>query len=158
MDPHEGLTGIRTPVPKQPILNVLWPQRLAEEGIRAKIDHARRQIIAGSPIGIHLPYFFERKGRQDFRCDSHGCSPRLECVLDDGLGPADALVSLNGSDVEANHPPSAIADRRSAGPAASRPTLLTMPKGGKRPPGSVLLVCCGRFGWSKETRSVCLSS
>jgi len=56
---------------KEPIRDVFRIRRLAEEGIRAKIDHAGRQIIASSPIGIHRPQLFGRKGHHTFRCASH---------------------------------------------------------------------------------------
>ncbi len=54
MNPNQGLAGIGTPVAKQPILDVLRLERLAQQGIGAEIDHAGRKIIAGSPVGIYL--------------------------------------------------------------------------------------------------------
>jgi hypothetical protein len=51
---------------EQTVLDVFRLQGLAEQGVRAKIDHARRKIIAGSPVSIHLPEFFGRERGQDF--------------------------------------------------------------------------------------------
>jgi hypothetical protein len=45
---------------EEAILDVLRLERFAEEGIRAKIDHARRQIIASAPIGIYPAQLFGR--------------------------------------------------------------------------------------------------
>jgi len=56
---------------KKAIFKVLRLQRLAQQRIGAKIDHARRQIIAGSPVRIDLPQFFRRKRCQDFSCVGH---------------------------------------------------------------------------------------
>jgi hypothetical protein len=62
VNPNQGLTGIRSPMAQKPVLDVFRFQRFAQEGIRAKINHACRKIIAGSPIRMHLAQFFGRKG------------------------------------------------------------------------------------------------
>src|SRR6202521_4892794 len=53
--PDQGLARIGTPMTQEPILDVLRPQRLAEKRVPAKINHAHRQIVASSPVGVDLP-------------------------------------------------------------------------------------------------------
>jgi hypothetical protein len=43
------------------MLEVLRLERLAEQGIGAKINHSGREIIAGLPIGMHVSQLFGRK-------------------------------------------------------------------------------------------------
>src|SRR4029077_16943114 len=78
--PDQGLARLGSPMTKKPILDVLRLQRLTEKRVPAKINHAHRQIVASSPVGINLPQLFRRKRRQDFACASHRCSPRLNCA------------------------------------------------------------------------------
>jgi hypothetical protein len=72
--PYQGLAGIRTPMAEKPVLDVLGFQWFSKQRIRAKIDHSRREIIAGSPVGVHLAEFFRGKG-SNFTCASHQISP-----------------------------------------------------------------------------------
>src|ERR1022692_2426579 len=51
---------------KEPIFDVLRFQRLAEKWVRAKIDHARRQVIASSPVSIDPLQLFGGQWSQDF--------------------------------------------------------------------------------------------
>ena len=39
-------------------------ERLAQQRIRAQIDHADRQVIARAPVGVDLAQFFGRKRRR----------------------------------------------------------------------------------------------
>src|SRR2546428_2491613 len=80
---------------KEPILDVLRLQRFAQKRIRAKIDHARGQIVAGAPVRIRFSQFIGRKRRWDFSCAGHGCSPGIQSA---GVALRDALYSLNCSD------------------------------------------------------------
>jgi hypothetical protein len=57
MDPDKRLAGIGTPVAEKAILDVLGLERLAEERIGAKIDHAGGKIVASAPVGVHLGEF-----------------------------------------------------------------------------------------------------
>ena len=61
MHPRKRLPRVRTPVPQQPVLDVLRLQRLPQQRILPQIKHARAQIVAGPPVRIHLPQFFGRK-------------------------------------------------------------------------------------------------
>src|SRR6202041_4205063 len=70
MNPNQRLAGIGSPVTKKPILDVFPLQRFTQKRIRAQVDHACRQIIASSPVGMNLPQFFGRKGSQ-FSGNSH---------------------------------------------------------------------------------------
>ena len=44
-------------MPEQPVLDVLRLEGLFEQGIVLKIDHAERQVFAGSPVGIDVLQF-----------------------------------------------------------------------------------------------------
>src|SRR5580692_4118847 len=70
MNPNQRLAGIGSPVTKEPILDVFPLQWLTQKRICAQVDHACRQIIASSPVGMHLPQFLRRKGRH-FSRNSH---------------------------------------------------------------------------------------
>jgi hypothetical protein len=41
-------------MPEQPVLDVLGLERLFEQRISLKIDHAEREVFAGSPVSIDL--------------------------------------------------------------------------------------------------------
>ena len=41
-------------MPEQPVLDVLRLEGLFEQRIVLKIDHAERQVFAGSPVGLDL--------------------------------------------------------------------------------------------------------
>lgn len=71
VDPNQGLARIGAPMTQEPILDVLRLQRLAEKRVPAKINHAHRQIVASSPVGVDLPQLFGRKRRLNFGCASH---------------------------------------------------------------------------------------
>ena len=53
---------------EQTLLDVLGPQRLAQQRILTQIQHADAQIIAGAPVGVHLAQFVgrERLAGSDF--------------------------------------------------------------------------------------------
>src|SRR5262249_10061758 len=46
--------GTRAPVPKQAVLYVLRLQGLLQERIGLQINHAERQVVARSPVGMGL--------------------------------------------------------------------------------------------------------
>ena len=77
VNPHQGLAGIRTPVPEQPVLDVFALERLAKQRIRPKINHSRRQVIASPPIGIHFSKLIGRERGRDFRFFSHDVLQKL---------------------------------------------------------------------------------
>ena len=54
VNPGKCLPRIGTPVTEQAILEVLGQQRLAQQWIVAQVNHARAEIVAGTPIGIHI--------------------------------------------------------------------------------------------------------
>jgi hypothetical protein len=56
---------------EETVLDMLRLQRLSEQGVRAKINHARRQIIASSPVCVDLPQLFGPKGSQNLSGASH---------------------------------------------------------------------------------------
>src|SRR5271168_1753366 len=89
---------------KQPILDVFWLERFAEQGVRPKINHSRREIIASSPVSIRHPQLFGRKGSQFFGFASHKCSPGIETALyiRASSRPMFCLISLNFSAEEEN--------------------------------------------------------
>ena len=57
MDVDECQAGARSPMAEQPLLDVLRLERLAQQRIVLQIDHAERQVVAGSPIGIGFAQF-----------------------------------------------------------------------------------------------------
>jgi hypothetical protein len=54
------------------ILDVLGLERFAEQRVGAKIDHARREIITGAPVGVNLLQFLRRERVREFSWVSHG--------------------------------------------------------------------------------------
>ena len=61
VNPGERLSGIRTPVPQQTLLEMLRTQDCFEERIVTQVDHAGAKIIASMPIRIDLSYFIRTK-------------------------------------------------------------------------------------------------
>ncbi len=41
-------------MPQQAILDMLRPQRFPQQGVVPQVNHAHRQVIAGSPVGMEL--------------------------------------------------------------------------------------------------------
>ncbi len=58
MHPCEGLAGIGAPVAEQAVLDVLRLERLSHKRVLREIDHADAEVVAGSPIGVHLVQLF----------------------------------------------------------------------------------------------------
>ncbi len=52
MDPDERQRRARAPVAEQPRLHVLDLHRLSEQRVVLQVDHADRQVVAGTPIGV----------------------------------------------------------------------------------------------------------
>ena len=50
----EAEPGRRAPVPEQARLDVLGPERLAQERIVLKVDLADRQVVRGAPVGVEV--------------------------------------------------------------------------------------------------------
>ena len=48
----ERQAGARSPVSEQPVLDVLGLEGFFQQRIVLQIDHAERQVVAGSPIGV----------------------------------------------------------------------------------------------------------
>ena len=44
--------GRRAPVPEQPRLDVLGPQRFAQQRVVEQIDLADREVVRGAPVGV----------------------------------------------------------------------------------------------------------
>jgi hypothetical protein len=44
----------RSPVAKQTRLDVLEPQRFAQQWVGKQIDLTNRQVVGGTPVGVHL--------------------------------------------------------------------------------------------------------
>ena len=51
---HERQAGARAPVAEEPLLDVRFLEGLAQQRIVEQIDHARREIVAGAPVGVDL--------------------------------------------------------------------------------------------------------
>jgi hypothetical protein len=88
-------------VTQQPVLDVLRLQGIAQQRVRAKIDHTHRQVIASPPIGIGLPQLFARKGHHNLSWANH------ENILRNALThycvePHHLTYRLNISDAEGN--------------------------------------------------------
>jgi len=62
VNPNECLPGIRTPMPQQPIFEVLRPQRLLEQRVIMKVNHSRTKVVTSPPICVHFAEFFRGKG------------------------------------------------------------------------------------------------
>ena len=54
----QTLSGIGSPMSEQPVLKVFRAKRGSEQRIVAEINHSCTQVVAGPPIGVHLPQFF----------------------------------------------------------------------------------------------------
>jgi hypothetical protein len=52
MDVRERQSGARPPMAQKPVLDVLGLERLFQKRIILKIDHAERQVVTCSPIGV----------------------------------------------------------------------------------------------------------
>ncbi|MNW11177.1 hypothetical protein D3C71_2085650 [compost metagenome] len=63
--------GRRAPMPEQPRLDVLGPQRLAQKRIVEQVDLPDRQIIGGPPIAVNEGKF------AGVECLRAGCLDRL---------------------------------------------------------------------------------
>ena len=55
MDVDEAQTGRGAPVAEQPRLDVLRPQRLAQQRVLLQVDLADRQVVRGLPVAVHVP-------------------------------------------------------------------------------------------------------
>ena len=60
VDVDEIQPGSRAPVPEQPRLDVLQPQRLFQQRIVEEVDLADRQIIGGAPPCVDQPQLLAR--------------------------------------------------------------------------------------------------
>src|ERR1700729_3579 len=88
MNPNQRLAGIGSPVTKKPILDVFPLQRFTQKRICAEIDHACRQIIASSPVGMNLPQFFGWKGCYFIRNSHQAFSDKIR------FGPRSNILTL----------------------------------------------------------------
>ena len=52
MGPDEGLARAGAPVAQQPVLDVLRPQRLPQQGVGLQVNHAHRQVVGGPPPAV----------------------------------------------------------------------------------------------------------
>src|SRR4029434_7329565 len=50
-----------SPVPQEALLDVLRFQGLAKQSSTAQVDHAGGQIVAGTPVGVHLAELLSRQ-------------------------------------------------------------------------------------------------
>jgi hypothetical protein len=57
MDVSKAQPWTGAPVAEQPLFDVLQFQRFPQQWICAQIDHPRRQVIAGPPVGVDLVEF-----------------------------------------------------------------------------------------------------
>src|SRR5215467_1675261 len=54
MDVNKGQARTGSPVSQQATLNVFALQRLFQEGIVLKVDHAQHQVVTSAPVGVRL--------------------------------------------------------------------------------------------------------
>src|SRR5208283_722821 len=66
MDPHQALAGIGAPMTKEPLLQLSWPEGLAQERIVLEIKLPDREIIAGAPVSVDQVKFIGIQGRSRF--------------------------------------------------------------------------------------------
>lgn len=59
---HEGETGARSPVAKLAVLDVLGAQRLGQQRVLAKVDHAEAEVVAGAPPDLDAAEFVRAEG------------------------------------------------------------------------------------------------
>ena len=78
VDPDKGLPGIRAPVSKKAMLDVLCLEGLFEQRVFQQVEHADAEVVAGPPVGIDLAVFF---GRENFRGGKVGGSQDTNLVL-----------------------------------------------------------------------------
>jgi hypothetical protein len=69
MHPGKALARVRSPMAKQPVLDVLGLEWFPQEGVVAQIQHAGGEIIARPPLGIH---FSDLIGGQRLKMGRHG--------------------------------------------------------------------------------------
>ena len=55
VDVGEGESRARAPVAEQTLLDVLWLQRLSEQGVVLEVDHSYGQVVARPPVGVDRP-------------------------------------------------------------------------------------------------------
>ncbi|OIQ88722.1 hypothetical protein GALL_293760 [mine drainage metagenome] len=67
-----------SPVPEQAALDVFGLQGLFEQGIVAQVDHACRQVVAGTPVGIDVLDFLLRQGGGQ---GAHVLSLLIQCSI-----------------------------------------------------------------------------
>ena len=79
MDVNEAQPWTGAPVAEQPLLDMLHFQRFAQQRICAQVDHPRRQVIAGPPIGVDLAELILDKASGGARFAS--CDLRLFFIL-----------------------------------------------------------------------------
>ena len=65
VDPDEGLAGVGAPVAEQPVLDVLRLERLAQQRVRAQVEHADAEVVAGAPVGVVLRSSSAERGLGD---------------------------------------------------------------------------------------------
>src|ERR1700722_19976050 len=53
--PGKALARVRSPVSKQPVLDVFGLEWLPQERVLTEIQHACGEIITRAPVGIHFP-------------------------------------------------------------------------------------------------------
>src|ERR1700722_18141852 len=61
MNPNKCLSRIRTPMPQQPVLDMLRLQRLSQQRIRPQIQHPNTKVVTRPPVSVHLLKFTSRK-------------------------------------------------------------------------------------------------
>ena len=57
MNAEHVQAGRRTPMAEQPWLDVFALERFVQERVVEEVDLTDRQVIGGSPVGVHLPQF-----------------------------------------------------------------------------------------------------
>ena len=79
MDVGQVQPGIRAPVPEQPRLGVLEPQRLVQEGVVEQVDLSHRQVVRRPPVGVDEPQLVlaERPARRSGDAPRRGVSGLL---------------------------------------------------------------------------------
>jgi hypothetical protein len=74
---------------KQPMLDVLGPERLLQQRVVSQVDHAEHQVPASPPVGMDLPQFLRAEGRALNRGSCPSVSAQLRTCTNfmfDGAG------------------------------------------------------------------------
>src|SRR5262249_29017478 len=80
MNIDESEPRARSPMTQEPVLDVLGLERLLQKRIVLKIDHAKRQVLARTPISFGLSQLRQTQGRPRNR---RPCDPiSTQCVAE----------------------------------------------------------------------------